>query len=526
MTTLLANIEERTLAGLLLPYGEEGQTNLGKLLFAKGTVRIPADAEVVTLNLNHDREQPVGRAIELAETDEGITAVFRVARTEEGDALLASVQDGTLKALSAEVRGITRSGITALSGALFGAAAVAAGAFASAGFFAHVEDVTDAKAEPFTAEQLDAISALLTQRLEEVNARLLAPKTPEDTQSEDTETPDTEPETPAIEEEDAMAEAVAPNTMTAGAVKKDLSASQVFELITEAKQGMSDDTLMAALADIKISGSGAVPAAGVLQPSWLGEVWAGVEPVRRYHGLVKNGSIVALEEKGFALSTGSELVKSWNGNKSELPTGTATTSVLSGDALQKWAFAADIAREFYDIPAGRPVVDAFIREIFRSYARVTDKYALQKIYAAAGAAQDASTYPAGYSAAIGKLIEGVAIVDDSDVVPTFAIVAPDVFTELRFTPRDALPEFVNFSAGRQDGTADGVTIVRDKAGVLQPGEVLVGGRDFAHINELPNSPIQVDALDIAHGGLDKSVIGYSQWMTEYADGIVLLGDGA
>jgi outer membrane biosynthesis protein TonB len=534
MHTLLANIEERTLEGLLLPYNEEGSTNLGKLLFAKGTVRIPADPEVVTLNLDHDREQPVGRALSLAETEGGITAVFRIAKTEEGDQLLAKVQKGEVRSLSAEVRGITKRGIAAITGALFGAAVVAAGAFPSAGFFALVEDVTEDPSLD-NSEPTDTEPAIDTTeyvaRIKELEARLAevlkTNQTPEDNPSEDPEeTPTEEPDSPATNpKEDAVAEATAPNTVTLADKKEEPGATGVFELITTARGGSKEaETMLAALADIKISGTGALPANGVLQPAWLGEVWTGVEPTRRYAPLVKNGSIVALEEKGFRLSTGTELVKSWAGNKAELPTGTATTSIVSGGPLQKWAYAADVAQEFYMIPAGRPVVEAFVREIFRSYARVSDRWVLEQIYAAAGAQVDADTYPGGYNTAIGKLIQGVDTIDDSDIQPSFAIVAPDVYTTLRFTPRDELPEFVNFSAGRQEGTADGVTIIRDKAGVLDAGQVLVGGREFAHVNELPGAPVQIDALDVAHGGRDISVIGMQQWMTEYEDGIVLIGD--
>jgi hypothetical protein len=515
--------EARTVRGLLLPWGEKSRLSASQtepIAFERGAVAVPSDVSIVTANRFHDRHDPVGRATSIEDTEQGLVATFSIARTTEGDEFLDQYKDGSIRKLSAELAGIVRDGARGIKARLTGAGFVTEGAFASAALFAIGEPVTVSDdVEPHVLEAL----------VERIAALEAAAKTPEATEpEEETPNPTDEPEDPATEEETTVAEAQVPNTAAAAEVAvEETPANGVFELITNARKGdRTSETMLAALADITPTGTGAIASNGVIQPTWLGEVWSGVEPERRYVNLIKNGSIVAFEEKGFRLSTGSELVKPWAGNKAELPTGTATTSVVSGEPLMKWAFAADIAQEFYLIEAGKPVVDAFVREIFRSYARVSDKYALQRIVAAAGTAIEADEYPAGYSSALGKLIQGVDLIDDSDVAPTFAVVAPDVYTALRFTPKDQLPEFVTFSAGRQGGTADGVQIVRDKAGVLGAGQVLVGGRDFAHLNELPGSPIQLDALDIAHGGVDKSVIGMAQYMTEYEDGIVLIGDAA
>lgn len=520
--TLTASREERTVTGLLLPFEEEGRTNLGRLTIGKGVVRIPRDPSVIGANIGHDREQPVGRAVSVAETDAGVVATFSIADTDEGDELLAEIEKGTRKRLSAEVKGIVIKAGRAVSGALFGAAFVEEGAFPSAGLYAQLAEDT----EPTEQPDFESRIAELEQQLAALT------QTPEDSTEETEETPEEDPTEPETAEQEEEPEVATPSTLAAGAVadKEETGASGVFELIAKARSGMGDaeaETLLAALADIKISGTGALPVSGVLQPKWLGEVWANRTYERRYHSLIKNGNIEALEEKGFKLSTGSELVQSWAGNKAELPTGTATTSVVTGDALQKWGFAVDIAREFFDIPAGRPIVEAFIREIANSYARVTDKWVLQKIVAAAGSAVVRDTYPTGYSTALGKLIQGVDTIDDTDVTPSFAIVAPNVWTELRRTPKDLLPEYISFSFGRQDGTADGVTVVRDKAGVLSAGQVLVGSREAAHVNELPGAaPLMLDALDLARGGIDKAAVGYSQFMTEYAPGFILLGEPA
>lgn len=528
---ILEFAQGRTVRALVLPYGELGNG----VEFAKGTVELPADPASVKLRIGHPVKggpEPtvIGHGVSFEDTDKGIVGTFEVENNVHGDRLLEDHASGRKTSVSAEVANFATEGVKVIRSTLQHVAAVVIGAFPSAAFFA-LEETPDAPAEEeqpandLSQLSADELNALIQQATDELTQR--AQTTEDAPASEDTaagfSVAETESETPAITEQEgtAMAEAVVPNNEEKAT---DFSANKVFNLISGAQKG--DQSAEFALSDIKISGTGALPAAGVLQPTWLGEVWSGVEPTRRFAPLIKNGKIVALDEKGFKLSTGSELVKSWAGNKAELPTGTATTSVVSGDPLVKYGFAADIAQEFYLIESGKVVVDAFVREIFRSYARVTDNYVLQKLYAAGAANTVVGTnYPGGYTPALGKLIDGIDRIDDTDVAPTFAIVAPDVYRELRFTPRDALPEFVNFGAGRQEGSADGVTIIRDKAGVLGVGEVLVGSHEAAHMNELNGaSPIQIDAVDVAHGGLDKSVIGMQQWMTEYADGFVLITD--
>lgn len=55
---VLANLDERTLTGLLLPYGEEGRTNVGRFTVMAGDIAIPEDPSVVSINEDHE----IGRA--------------------------------------------------------------------------------------------------------------------------------------------------------------------------------------------------------------------------------------------------------------------------------------------------------------------------------------------------------------------------------------------------------------------------------------------------------------------------------
>lgn len=107
--------EERTLTGVLLPFNETSGPALdpatgksARYRFAEGTVTLPDDPSDAVLNYGHDRTSlymQVGVASELTLTDAGVMAKFKIARTPEGDRVLALAEARVLKAFSAEVGG-------------------------------------------------------------------------------------------------------------------------------------------------------------------------------------------------------------------------------------------------------------------------------------------------------------------------------------------------------------------------------------------------------------------------------------
>jgi hypothetical protein len=114
--TFAVDPETRTLAGILLPFGAVSRPardrNTGKAArysFTADTVTYGDPAEIpVILNYGHDGESlsaQVGIATELSTEDDGIHAKFRIARTPEGDRILALAEDKILRSFSAEVEG-------------------------------------------------------------------------------------------------------------------------------------------------------------------------------------------------------------------------------------------------------------------------------------------------------------------------------------------------------------------------------------------------------------------------------------
>lgn len=113
--TFAADTESRTLTGVLLPFGavsrpaaDPASGKVARFTFADGTVTVPDDPSDVVLNYGHDGKSlaaQVGIATELRVAPDGVHAKFKVARTPEGDRVLALAEDRILKAFSAEVSG-------------------------------------------------------------------------------------------------------------------------------------------------------------------------------------------------------------------------------------------------------------------------------------------------------------------------------------------------------------------------------------------------------------------------------------
>ncbi|GAB3118404.1 hypothetical protein [Glaciibacter psychrotolerans] len=557
--TLAANLQDRTLNGLLLKYGEVGRTNLGRIKVKRGAFAMPADIKsFLNLNLGHDAMKPVARALFAQDTDEGIFGTWRVEDTPEGNALLAQYDANDPAAprkLSIEVDGIVIKDGEAIKGVIHGGAIVPAGAFPSSTLMAAdvgelnvvedpaVEQDPAASSEPVVTEEK------FTDEYTDENG-VTRSRTTTRTTTVDGDTT-TITETTVIEEPAATQEedptVTLPNTLNAAKAgtiitkpKHDLGA--IYAAVASLKSvapSAAAHTLLAALSDITISGAGALPAAGVLQNNWLGQVWQGKTYERRYINLGKLGTeINAAGKKGFKIFRGTEadpkttLGNTWNGNKSAVTSGTGYTKTIES-TLRRFAFAADIAREFYDLPGGTEVVEAFIRLIVEDYATWSDQKALADIVTTAGAPIAPSAYPAQYNASIGQVIQGILTVKRANDIPSYAIVNETAMDQLLYTPKDLIPEFISLDFNTDgEGTADGKVSVVSAPDAFFTGikankpAAIVGAQNAIEFDEVSSTPIQIDALELAKGGVDRALHGYLQTLIVRPEAVVLVGEAA
>jgi HK97 family phage prohead protease len=129
-----ANLDERTIEGVIVPYGEVGTIGGTDYRFTPGSVR--AARARTPLLVDHDRAQPIGALAELVETESGLVGRFRVDATPAGDQALVQAASGSRGSLSlgAEVVACADAGaIVEVSEALLlEASLLALGAFPSA----------------------------------------------------------------------------------------------------------------------------------------------------------------------------------------------------------------------------------------------------------------------------------------------------------------------------------------------------------------------------------------------------------
>jgi HK97 family phage prohead protease len=147
---LTADSASRTVSGKIVPLNvEAGSTNMGKVIFASGSIDI-ADVKAIKLLSQHDTKKPLGRMVSFSESEDAINAVFSISRSQRGTEALILAEEGLQSGLSigAEVlKSKIKDGVTYVSAArLVEVSLVTEPAFKSA-------QVTDIAAEESDVEE-------------------------------------------------------------------------------------------------------------------------------------------------------------------------------------------------------------------------------------------------------------------------------------------------------------------------------------------------------------------------------------
>ncbi|MDJ0336434.1 hypothetical protein QMG83_14500 [Salinibacterium sp. G-O1] len=521
-STLLADLNARTLSGLLVPFGEQGNTNLGKFTVEAGVLTLPRDPSVVTLNIGHDREIPVGRATVLAEHADGIHATFSFANTDEADEALLAYDAGTRGALSVEAKNLVIRAGKAIAGHIFGAAVVAKGAFPSATLMAaDIGEEIPAEEIPTLLEPVDGDISIVATEIPETVTVTAA-------DNSITFTPNTESETLVI-----------PNTLQAGAGTQStpaLSVSDIGGMLYAMNQGTLsvDDfaerlghengaTLFAALSDVKYDGVGGIAGVQGILPQWMGLIWSALNYRQQVLPLFGHKDLTSLTLNGFKW-TQKPAGGDWAGNKAAVPSNTLTVAAVTGSA-SRYAVGHDIAREFVDFPVPG-FFESYADAVTEDYAKWADaKVAAAVLAGATALAGDAlTTLPGASGGTIGSaasaIIDGATVLVTNGVLPSFALVAPALWKQMAKQPKANVLGYLNAALGLSEGDLDGF-VIRPSATVTA-GKVLVGAKEAATVYELPGVPIRIDALDLAKGGIDKAAFGYAGVVINDATGLQLV----
>lgn len=535
---MTASREDRTITGLLLPYGEEGRTNVGKITASAGSLTIPDPVSDVKLDIEHDLTRPVGRASEIVDTDAGLVATWSIARTRAGDDVLEEAAEGLRTGLSVEVEDPVIRGGALLGGVLTGAGVVVNPAFPSAQLVAadageYVETVV---VDSTVVRESEYGTETTTQHIETESVYQAAPPAEElpdeGDQASTGDVPDEETEALASEAEDnegdepEKEEEMSESTLTAAATvptgslvapkapKSEPTLREVTAMMAAAFRSGGERKMLAALSDV-------VPANvdEMALPGWLGELWSGVAYQRRFIPLFDQKPLTNYELKGWRWVT-KPTVAAYAGNKGDVPSATIATESVT-IAAQRLAGGHDIDRKFRDF-GETAFFEAYFRAMTESYARLSDLAVLDDV-AAAATVVDAGTIPTGVAKGLVFIVDGALEVLDLGT-PSFAVVAKDLYRDILLTQESDALKYLNAALGFESGTLEGTGFRIVGTDQLTAGSVLVGIKDAVTVHELGGVPIRVEAEDIAKGGIDEGVFGYYAVNVHDADGLALVSE--
>lgn len=518
----------RTISGRIVAF--DTRSNDHRLNIEAGALKPRTPLKRVKLLVDHDQSQPVGFMTKLDHD----RAVFTVPEGEAGDRALADANTGRRDGLSIgatinAARWSDDGDILIVSDAeLYEVSLCAIPAFADAGvesvaatMTATYTDTPPKGNDMLTAAQLAALESRLGRKATTAEIKAEADRitaamggqtvtaatgdkfefsgtaTQTGANSEDPDpAPTSGTESASVRAGNGFGQAPAP-TVTA-TTERPKSLNDVVDTVSAAINTGNTGTIMAALSDV-------VPAddAGkgyIGRDDWLGELWTATKTGRPHidaFGTPK--ALNKMKMSGWAWETRPKPGK-YTGNKTEVPTNKPKTKPIQATA-ERWAGGWDIDRIFLDL--GDPgFLAAFWNAAMHEYQASSDEDVATKILAAATSAGESEGIIAGIAStaadlrAVGATLSHLFLSDDLF----------DVYADLR---QDEVPFWLAQATGTvslKDATAAVADLKIEADPLLPSGELL--GFDSRAATVYEKSPIQLQALDIAKGGIDLGFFSY------------------
>jgi hypothetical protein len=509
---LTAATAARTIAGLAAPWGVPGYTSAGRLVLSRGSVRLPADLSTVKLmDYHQDPPQAIGYATSAEDTDAGLFMAFQLGSTPACTLALTEAAERLRDGLSVELVDVDMSSGDTVTGSLVtGVALVPVPAFAPA-------RVTTVAASLHPNPPLEGSTMLEntpTVEAAEGDTATIAVTGPI-VQADPA--PADPPAADAASQVQVMAAAVAeilagqsrPAAAPSGlrhttTAARATSRTEVEAALARVMKGSRRPELEAALLDITntdVFGT-------VGQDSYVGQLWDANTFERRFVPLLRNESLTSWKVNGWRWVTKPE-VAAYAGDKAAIPSNQPEVEPASTEA-DRLAGGHDLDRKFRDF-GDTEFLNAYLTAMTESYARKSD---------AAAAAFIAASATVGDPTASGGTVLDAAILAASELESLTDGGSPDYFIVGR-------TDMVGLAAITEDERlaylelfgVDLEKFVKSNLAAFQ-GKVVAGMRNAGTFYELPGSPIRVEALDIAKGGIDEALFGYYATLLHDPNGIV------
>jgi len=384
---LIANVEERLISGKIVPAGtgEVGNTSAGKVVFEKGAIALPEDPKTVKLLNQHDTRQPLGKATQFTEQEDGIYASFKVSRSNRGTEALILAEEGLQSGLSVGVEVIKskqKGNVMFVSAArLFEVSLVTEPAFKSA-------QVIDVAAEE-TPEVVE----------EEI--------TPTESETAVENTPETVA-APAVEA--AAVEAARPTVVTATTFVRErvapITGAQYLEANIKAALGDDEARRIVRAADDSTSTNTGLTLAPHLN-TFITDTFTGrpaFEAVTRA-ALTESGMSFTVPRLYTNASSADTAPTVADTNEGSAPSETGMTSAYDTVTVEKFSGLQRVSFELVD-RSSPAFMELMMTELRKAYEKATDAALIAKFISAGTVATSVATTAAGLQSFIA--VEGAA----------------------------------------------------------------------------------------------------------------------
>ena len=349
MNVVAADAQKREITGRVVTWGEKGYTSAGETIFEPNSIEFGKKTKLL---LEHERTKPLGTLKSYEITDQGIDAVFHVARTSAGEDALVEASTGLRDGFSVGVKvdaWDNKDGVMHISAAkLIEVSLVTDPAIDSA-------RVSDVAASENTEE-------IPTEEIPLPEGEGLV----SETVSEATTTEAVEASKPAT-----TVSASAPVHYSAPRVNLDVTAGQYAMAQIQASRGDADARdLVAALQVATVAEN-----TGMVPPNYLRDVIGVINESRPFIDSIERAPLPASGMKIFTPKLGTKATVALTAEGAEFSS-TDTTVTFQEDTVVKFAGAGIIDVELLD--RSEPgFLDLYLRELAESYAIKTDAYAAQ-----------------------------------------------------------------------------------------------------------------------------------------------------
>lgn len=516
-----ASSTDRTVSGLIVPYQVPGDTSGGQFEVQPGAFALPADLSRVKLLREHDRSAAIGYLAAVSDRPDGLYGTFSVAPGPTGDEAIAAIRNRTRDGLSYEVSRVRYSA----DRSRVVAARLDAVALCSVPAYDDARAIAASRQETsmFTLESARAIladaNASAADRAAAAAWLAANPAATDADRAAAAEASGNSPAAPAAAAAGTGAEpggiaAEAPNlaAVTAGRPtgialtgRRRSAALTAAGRIEEGIQELSATIrgsfdagqVNAALADV-VPGDDA--GAGLIRPQWIGELWTAQNVARPFIDSIAHGTLTGLTVQGWKWEA-KPAVGPYAGNKAEVPSN-AVATVPASEPAERMAGGWDVDRAYFDL-GDSGFLSAFFAAATEDYGQKTEARVAAKLLA--GATVSAAA-PIDLLGALGALAAELSGIGTS---PSFIGISADLFSAYLEIPAAEAPWWLASQASVDlsgSSSIDGLRVFVSPT--LPAGSVLGGNRKGATYYEASPSPIRVQAVNVAQGGIDLGVFGY------------------